>query len=161
MKKCVLILMVAGIATGSCKKRTGPPDVQPAQPDTSLAAQITMSAVINAEPWKTDSSYSYKILNSGNDSNSYNVLIQAIRVANGEVSTIKLNITDFKGKGTYPVNPPVTTATYYNGNNRHYALTGNINITADTGRLLSGTFNFTADNGTITVLDGQFKVALP
>lgn len=160
MKKLVFAIAVAGVVVaGACKKKPGPADVPTAKPDTSLAAQITMSAIINARPWKTDSSYSYKVQNSANDTLSYNLMIVATRVENNEVSTINLTINDFKGKGSYTINPPINTATYYNGNIRHYALSGNITITADTSRLLSGTFTFVAD--TVTVLDGQFKVAQP
>lgn len=160
MKKFVFaIAVVSVVMAGACKKKPGPIDVPSAKPDTSIAAQITMSALINARQWKTDSSYSYRVRNSANDTLSYNLMIVATRIANNEISTINLCINDFKGKGSYPINPPVNTATYYNGNMRHYALSGNITITADTGRLFSGTFSFGAD--TVNVLDGRFKVAQP
>ncbi|GAA4461134.1 hypothetical protein GCM10023093_05260 [Nemorincola caseinilytica] len=152
--------IIAGLAAmGACRKKKGPADVDTAKPDSSLLSQLNMSALVNTVEWKTDSAYSYKVVNSGGDTSIFNLMVIATQEKDNQRSTINISITDFKGKGTYKIDPPINTATYYSGNIRHYASTGNFVVVTDTGSLYKGTFNFVAD--TVSVIDGKFSIAKP
>ena len=154
---CLCLLLFAVIF--SCRKASGPADVRSAQQDNSIDSLLLMTASVNGVEWLTDSAYSYKVKKSNNDSASFNLKISATQIKNSQVSTITFDIADFSGVNEYPVNPPWNTATYYIGNVRHFATSGTIVVSSDTGNILSGTFNFVAD--TITVTNGTFNVALP
>ena len=118
-----------------------------------------MNATINGKNWKADSAFGYYINYSGNDSGVINLEIIATQSNNDTLSTIIFNITNYTGPNTYPINPPVNTATYYLGNNRFYADSGVITVTADTAYAITGTFHFTVD--TFRITNGTFNVALP
>lgn len=160
MNRLLLIALsffVLGI--GACKKTKGPDTVKSAQQDNSIDSMLLMTALIDGREWLTDSAYSYKVRSSGNDTGTYNLMISATRIKNDSASTITFNISGYTGKGNYSINPPYNTATYYSGNQRHFATSGLFTVLTDTGGVLAGTFRFTAD--TIIVMNGTFNVALP
>ncbi len=157
MYRLLVIFFMSGILLYACRKAKGPSDVPSIKPDSSLAAQLSMSALVNGATWKTDSAYSYKIERMDNDTAVWELMITATQRRGGLASTITFNINDFKGVGAYKVSPPSVTATYYNGNIRHFSSSGTITIQSDTSNLLSGVFNFVAD--TVSIVDGKFKVA--
>ncbi len=159
MKRLLFILVLLVIGVTSCKKNKGPKDVQSAQPDNGIDSILTMKALINGVDWSTDSAYSYKVKNSGNDTGIINLMVIATQNRNDTVSTITFTITGYEGVKEYIINPPTNTATYYSGNQRHYATSGSFDVKSDSGNILSGTFNFVAD--TIAATKGTFKVALP
>jgi len=145
------------IALASCKKASGPADGNSIQPNNHADSTVALSASINSTQWKTDSAYGYYVNYSGNDSTKYDLMIMAYQVSS--TTSMTICITNFTGVNEYPINPPLNTITYYVGNTRYYATTGQINITGNTYPSLTGTFNFTAD--TLTVSNGVFNVALP
>lgn len=160
MKRSFFIAgFIALVCAYGCKKAKGPANVPSAQTDNSVDTLLNMSAIINGEEWKTDSAYSYKILSSGNDSGVLNLMVISTQIKDNLATTIKFNITGYTGLKAYPINPPLTAATYYAGNERHAASSGSFNVQSDTANVLSGTFFFVAD--TIVVTNGTFKVALP
>jgi len=120
---------------------------------------VSMNALINGRTWQTDSAFGSYVRHSGNDSGVTNLMITATRKKNDSISTIVFNITSYTGRNTYTINPPINTATYYFGNSRHYATSGQIIITNDTGVALIGSFHFVADS--INVANGAFNVSLP
>lgn len=151
--------MIVLVATVACKKNKGPADGDTAKPDTSLLSQLKMTAKINNVEWQTDSAYSYRVKNSGADTSQYNLMLVGTKTSSSDYSTININITDYKGKGVYKIEPPINTITYYNNNIRHYASSGTFTVASVTDNLLSGTFSFVAD--TVTVKEGEFTVAKP
>ncbi len=161
MQKVLFVLTSVFVlaSLSACRKTKGPKSVPAVQPDTSINALITISARINGEEWSTDSAYSYRVKNSDNDTATSTLMVSAVRIKDGIGSNIVFNITNYNGKGTYMINPPINTAVYYVNNQRNFALSGQFIVTADTAGLLSGTFNFNAD--TIIVTNGNFKVAIP
>ncbi len=161
MKRLILCIPVfLFCAFFACKKAKGPANTKSVQPRNNLDSTVEMSATINGANWKTDSAYGYSVRYSGNDSNYTNLMITATKHDSVGPTTIKFSITRFEGPKTYPINPPVNTATYYDANNmRHYATSGSIVVVSDTAYALRGTFSFTAD--TVSVANGLFDVALP
>jgi hypothetical protein len=160
MKRLLFLFLLSISVMGmACKKAKGPKNVDSIKQDNSIDSLLLMTATVNGLPWQTDSAYSYRVKNSGNDSGSYNLLISATRIVNDSSTTISFNITGFTGVNDYVINPPVNTATYYIGTQRHFATSGVFSVKLDTGNVYSGTFYFTAD--TITVTNGTFNVALP
>lgn len=155
---CIAVFLFCAFI--ACKKAKGPSNTKSVQPRNNLDSTVEMSATINGANWKTDSAFGYSIKYSGNDSNYANLMITATKHDAGSPTTIKFNITRFEGPKTYPINPPINTATYYDaGNVRHYATSGSIVVASDTAYALRGTFSFSAD--TISVVNGIFDVALP
>lgn len=157
MNKLFAIIVFSGLAFYSCRKAKGPIDVPSIKQDSSLSAQLAMSALVNGANWKTDSAYSYKITRTDNDTAVWDLMVTATQRKTSAPSTITFSINNFRGVGEYKINPPFVTATYYNGNTRHFASSGTISVQADTASLLSGVFNFVAD--TVSIVDGKFKVA--
>ncbi|MCD6010806.1 MAG: hypothetical protein K0Q79_668 [Flavipsychrobacter sp.] len=160
MRLLVCIPVLAFCAFLACKKAKGPPNVVN-EPPKKFDSTVHMAASINGASWRTDSAYGYNVKYSGNDTGISNLLISATRyLDNNNFTTIKFNITRFEGPNTYPINPPINTATYYDANNvRHYATSGTIIVVSKTAYALTGTFSFTAD--TVSVANGEFDVALP
>ncbi len=160
MRRIVVIIIIFIIAaTGACRKKRGPANVDSIKQDNSIDSLLVMSALVNGIQWKTDSAYSYKVKNSANDTTTFSLLLSATQLKDGVASTITFNITDFKGPGNYNINPPVNTAAYYLGNIRHYGSAGTFSVLADTGGVLSGSFSFVAD--TVSIVNGSFTVAVP
>jgi len=160
MKRLFLIIPISlCIALPACKKVSGPADGNSIQPNNKLDSTIYMNATINGRKWQSDSVFSYSVKSSGNDSGIVNLEITGTQKVNDTANTIIFYISNYTGPNKYIINPPVNTATYYVGNNRHYASVGQVQITSDTAYALKGTFYFTAD--TITVTNGTFDVALP
>jgi hypothetical protein len=160
MKRIFFVIpVILFISFAACKKNRGPADGNSVQPNNHLDSMVSMSATINGQAWQTDSAFGSYVQQSGNDSGVVNLMITATREKNGSASTILFNITNFSGPTTYTINPPVNTATYYQGNTRYYATSGQIVVTNDTGVAIIGTFNFVAD--TVTITNGVFNVALP
>ena len=160
MKRFFLIVPIMLFAAFSaCKKAKGPADGKSVQPNNNLDSLVSMSASINGHPWQTDSVFGSYVQQSANDSGVVNLLIYATLKKNDSVSTIKFTITNFVGPNIYTINPPVNTATYYFGNTRYYATSGQIVVTSDTAYSIIGTFNFIADS--VTVAGGAFNVAMP
>jgi hypothetical protein len=160
MKKALLFGLLIAVAIGhGCRKAKGPANIKSAQPDNSIDSLLNMTADINGVRWETDSAYSYRVKNSGNDSNVINLMVIASRKKDSVTSTFKFNITNFTGIGNYPILPPMHTATYYYGSIRYFATSGMFTVIKDTGGVLSGTFHFIAD--TIDVSNGTFVLALP
>ncbi len=160
MTRLAFVSVFLFFAFVACRKAKGPPNARSVEPK-KLDSTVVMKATVNGAGWQTDSAYGYRVKYSGNDTGIANLLITATRKdANGNLTTIKFNITRFEGPDTYPVNPPVNTATYYDANNiRHYATSGTIVVATDTAYALRGTFTFTAD--TVSIANGYFDVALP
>lgn len=154
----IICIPVCLLVFPACRKAKGPANVGSVKPK-KLDSTVHMYATVNGAEWKTDSAYGYNVRNSGNDTGISNLLITATKYTSG-ISTIKFNITRYTGLGTYTINPPVNTATYYDANNmRHFATAGTIVFATDTAYALRGTFSFTAD--TVSVINGEFDVALP
>lgn len=120
---------------------------------------VSVSAVIDSQNWHTDSAYAYLIKPSGNDSLITGLMINCVKTTGNNAQSINFYLSNFSGPGTYLINPPYNTATYYIGTARNYATLGQIVITSDTAYSLIGTFNFIA--GTDTINDGVFNVAMP
>jgi len=160
MKRLFVVgIVLLFVAAGACKKAKGPANGKSVQPNNNLDSNVLMTAVINAVKWRSDSAFGYLVKTSGNDSGRANLMITATQKSTNNPTTITLIINNFTGPNTYSINPPVNTATYYIGNNRHYAILGKVIITSDTAYALKGTFNFVAD--TISVTNGVFNVARP
>jgi hypothetical protein len=106
MRRFLLILVLMFVGIAACKKNKGPASVPSAQPDNGVDSLLSMTAVINGVDWKTDSAYSYKIKNSGNDSGVINLMIVATQTKNDTVSTITFNLTDYTGIKDYAIDPP-------------------------------------------------------
>jgi len=149
---------MAAWAFASCKKNSGPADLPSVQQDNNLDTLVGMTATIDSSNWSTDSAHGYKI-HSYTDSGMVDLMITASRTANGVSSTIQLYISKYAGVGTYTIDPPSNTATYYNGSIRHFASTGQVAVTSDDQYGVVGTFQFVADS--ITVTNGKFNVASP
>src|ERR1019366_580119 len=126
------------------KKVKGPTNGNSVQPNNNLDSTVSMSAMINGINWQTDSAFGYNVKHAGNDSGGVNLLITATNKNHG-VSSITINITNYSGPNTYPVNPPLNTASYYLGNFRHYATHGQIIVKSDSAYAIRGTFTFIAD----------------
>jgi len=160
MKKALLFgLLIAAAIGHGCRKAKGPSNIKSAQTDNSIDSLLNMTADINGKRWETDSAYSYRVKNSGNDSNVINLMVIATRKTNSITSTLKFNITNFTGIGNYPILPPMHTATYYYGSMRYFATSGMFTVIKDSGGVMSGSYNFIAD--TINVTNGTFVLALP
>jgi hypothetical protein len=166
VRRLFAISVVLFIAFAGCKKASGPANGKSVQPNNHIDSTVAFNAMINNISWQTDSAFGYLVNNSANDSGIVNLMITAIRYSDTTPSTITFNITNYTGANTYTIDPPVNTATYYVGNNRHFAKSGSITIMvnqiivrSDTGYSLTGVFNFVAD--TIKVTNGAFNVAQP
>ncbi len=146
-------------AVCACKKASGPANGNSVQPNNNLDSLVSMSAVVNHQYWQTDSAFGYLVKTSSNDSGATSLLINAIQGSGSTAQTINLYITNYTGLGTYPINAPYTTATYYMGTTRHFATSGQVTIQSNINYSLIGTFSFVAD--TITVDSGVFNVAMP
>ncbi len=143
----------------ACSKTKGPANGKSVQPNNNLDTLVSMSALINSTSWQTDSAFGYQIKSSGNDSGVVNLMITATSYDGSVSNTITFNITNFTGTQTYTINPPLVTATYYIGNIRQYARSGQIIVSSNTAYGLIGTFNFRTDN--YNVVNGAFNVAQP
>ena len=147
------------IAFGACKKAAGPANAKSVQQNNNLDSNVAMSALINGENWHTDSVYGYRVASSGADSSVSLMITATQKNANGPASTIVFNISHYIGVTSYPINPPATSATYYIGNQRHFATSGQIIFTSDTAYALVGVFYFIADS--FMVEQGAINVARP
>ena len=151
----LLLLMVIA----ACKKVSGPANGHSVTPNNNLDSLVSISAVINGQKWKTDSVFANFIKYSGNDSLATSLSINASLRNSTDVQSFYFYITNFNGPGTYPINPPYNTATYYVGTTRNFATSGQIVIVSDVAYSLIGTFNFIANTDTVT--GGMFNAALP
>ncbi len=159
MKKVLtIIIALCCVVQFACKKRSGPANGNSVQPDNGLDSLVSMSASISGRSFSTDSVYGYLVKHIG-DTARINLLITGSQHRNDTASTISFTITDYAGIGTYPINPPYISATYYVGNIRHYATSGQIVVTSDTQYGVIGTFSFVADSTNVT--DGKFNAAKP
>ncbi len=145
-------------AVNACKKVSGPANGKSIQQNNKLDSLVFMGASINGVTWNADSAFAYSVKSSGNDSAMRNILINAVSTANGNNSTIQFNIYNYSGAAKYGVNPPLVTATYYIGTQRHFANYGYVDITSDTAHAMIGNFYFSADSFNI---NGSFNVATP
>lgn len=150
-----VLLAMAGVG---CKKTPAPSTTKSVQTNNNLDSLVFMSAVINGNEWKADSAFGYKVKSSGNDTSFTNLMITAIRKNNGNRSTITFVVSNYKGISRYNVNPPIVTATYYEGPLRHYATYGDVTITSVADYSLIGTFYFNCDS---LAVNGSFNVAMP
>lgn len=149
----IFILLIGACGYTACKKSdTAAPVVVPPV-DTIV---IYMSASINGSTWNSSSSYGTTIVASGGGSSQSNLTIIGKTKVNSVGSEISLLLSNYTGVGTYTIAPPFITATYYTGNQRHYATSGQVTITKDSSTYLMGTFDFTSD--TTHVANGQFTV---
>jgi len=160
MKRTLIVIAVSlfGMFV-ACKKNKGPEQANSVQPNNNIDSLVSMSATINGVFWQTDSAFGSYVLHSNNDSGVVDLYITATRKKKDSTSTIVFNLTNYTGNGTYAINPPLNTATYYEGNIRHYARSGEVVVTSDSGIAIVGSFSFIAD--TIRVDNGAFNVALP
>jgi len=161
MKRLLLIIpLFVCMAMPACKKASGPADGNSVQQNNNLDSTLSMNALINGGNWQTDSVFAYYVQYSGNDSGEMGLQITASRTIHDSATSFIFYITNYTGPNTYPINPPINTATYYSyGNIRNYADSGQIVITSDTAYALKGTFYFVAHTYTIT--GGTFNAALP
>ncbi len=154
MRYIVFFILFTSLGFFACKKVKGPGSTNAI--NTNTDSTVFMTTTINGSKWTTDSTTGYTIQLSGNDSGFYDYNIIATNRQNS--TSINLYITSFTGIGTYLINPPAVTATYYDAANmRHFASSGQIAITVDSGNAITGTFNFVAD--TINAVNGSFNVA--
>ncbi len=160
MKRTLIVVAVSllGVCV-ACKKTKGPKQANSVQPNNNIDSNVSMSAMINGRYWQTDSAFGSYVIHSNNDSGVVDLYIVATRKKTDSTSTIVFNLTNYTGNGTYTINPPLNTATYYEGNTRHYARSGEVVVTIDSGIAIIGYFSFLAD--TIKVDNGAFNVALP
>ncbi|MES2703458.1 MAG: DUF6252 family protein [Bacteroidota bacterium] len=160
MKKLLILSIPAALLwCTACKKSSSLASGTSVQQNNNADSFVTLTAKINGTSWKADSVYAYSVRSSANDSGVVSLMITAVKKNSGTPQTLILNITNYRAPLTYPINPPVNTATYYIGNARHYATTGEIVVTSRVDRSLKGTFHFTADS--ISVESGEFNVYLP
>lgn len=158
MKKFLFIALSVALVAAGCSKKKGLVAERSVQQNNYLDSAVGMVAKIGNTAWQTDSVYSYRIQYGGN-SPMYDMYITGWARNNDSPSTISFTIVNYTGPKSYTIAPPQVSATYYVGNDRHYATLGSINITSDSPNVVTGTFNFTAD--TIIVSDGSFNVARP
>ncbi len=119
---------------------------------------VIMYATLDSAVWQADS-VSGLLIPIGNDSGHYNLSITAKKAANSTV--MNLYIGHYNGMGTYTINPPSVTATFYSGGKRHYALSGTIAISNDSTADMQGTYNFIADSASgLKVSNGVFRFPL-
>lgn len=149
---------MACIVQVACKKKASPANGNSVQPDNGKDTLVNMTTKINGADWQTDTAYGYKIKYNG-DSIKTDLLVTATQTRRSPVSTITFILTNYTGPGLYQVNPPWVSATYYEGNNRHFAASGQISVESETEYGIIGTFNFIADSTNVT--DGVFNVAQP
>jgi hypothetical protein len=156
MKYIFLLFILALTVTGTSCKKSGPG--KPAAPDTTVPFPIYINASINGVTWNADSSIG-NLITYPNDSERYNLSFTATKIVNGVGTEMDLYITNYTGVGSYVINPPAVTATYYVNAVRHFATSGQIDI--DTVRSIDtviGDFNFVADS--ITVTNGAISMVL-
>ncbi len=159
MKRYIILLVLAiACVAGSCKKKKGLTPTRSVQQNNNLDTLVGMSAKIDGESWQADSVFGYRV-NYGADTGRMDLYVTATNTRNDTNRTISFTITNYTGVNTYRIDPPIVSATYYIGNERHYATGGSIVVTSDDQYGVIGTFNFTAD--TIIVTDGVFNVAKP
>lgn len=160
MKKIFSVVLMGALMLGCvcCKKKSnsGP---APVDQNNGLDEKIMMHATINGKQWQSDSAFSYRVKNSGNDSGSASIMISATKKDDKPLTTITFNVMNFKGQNVYPIDPPYVSATYYIGSTRFQATSGEIVFKNDTGKTLRGTFTFSTDS--IKVTNGTFTVAMP
>jgi hypothetical protein len=158
MKKYIIIVLVlTAIGWGGCKKGgSAPLPPAPHIPDST----VLMYATIDTFLWSADS-VNGLLIPFGNDSGHYNLSITAKKASGGSISVIYLYITNYTGIGSYNINPPSVSATYYAGSARHYALSGQVSITNDSTADMQGTFSFVADSANgLNVSNGIFRFPL-
>jgi hypothetical protein len=151
-----VIILSLGLA--ACSKVHGPANGNSIQANNHQDSLVFMSAIVNGLDWRTDSAFGYSIRNSANDSTVFTLEVTATQMKNGQASTIQFDIPRFTGPSTYNINPPLITASYYEGTTRNYATSGTITVTDTSYFSLIGNFNFST--GTVNVT-GQFNVAKP
>lgn len=154
-----IVLIVLCAAGGACKKAKGPTNATSIKADNNLDSALLLKSTIDGRNWFADSAYAYLVKNSGNDSTRVNILITATRQIKDSVSTISFYISNYIGVSTYPIEPPVNTATYYDGARRHYATSGVLVVSSISANSFKGTFSFIADS--IEVDGGYFSIARP
>ncbi len=142
-----------------CSKQSGPANVPSVQQNNKLDTLVHMGAKINGVSWLTDSVYSNFITRPSDDSGVHDLEVTSVNRNGGDVSSINFHISNYTGVGTYIVNPPLVSVTYYNAQGRHFATSGQITVASDTLYAIIGTFNFTAD--TVIVTQGEFNVQSP
>jgi hypothetical protein len=152
----VIFAILAYLASGACKKASGPADGKSVQPNNHLDSTVVDSANINGTVWKTDSAFGYYVTYAGNDTGRSDLMIIANQKNSN--SSMTMYITNFAGVGNYPINPPLVSITYYINNKQYYGTSGTIAIDSVRYPILVGTYNFTADTLNVT---GGFNVALP
>lgn len=155
---CQAVLLVCVLAYG-CRKAKGPADVRSAQQNNNLDSATLMSAMVNGQPWKTDSAFSYRVASSANDSGVMNLQVIATGEASSMPGSIIINISNYHGISSYNIEPPLNNATYYSNNRRFYATSGSFDVSKDSGNVISGTFSFIAD--TVAVTNGKFSLVSP
>jgi len=156
--KNIIILFISVLfllPTTGCKKTK---KSAPIVTDTIDPYPRFFTAQINGVPWVADSCIG-NIIEYPNDSGKYNLTFTATKIVNGVGTEMDMFVTNFTGVGSYNINPPAVTATYYVNTVRHYATSGSINITLDdSSDTLNGNFNFVADS--LTVDSGAISIVL-
>ncbi len=142
----------------ACKKKSGPANGNSVQQDNSLDSLVGMTAKVNGGGFSTDSVYGY-LVRSHVDSGKVDFLVTGSLRKNDTPSTITFTITNYVGPKTYSVSPPTVSATYYLGNERHFATAGRIVVSSHSEYGVIGSFYFTADSTNIS--EGAFNVAMP
>ena len=151
MKYVVTLLSLFVVFGTACKKKSNgaPPVVTPPAMKTD-----SLSAVINSVSWITYSATS-NLIPSTADSGAYNLQISGTTQLGSATSTMTIYVTNYKGPASFGLTPPAVSITYYVGSARHYATSGNLNITADSTSFI-GNFYFTADS--INAVSGVFAI---
>ena len=157
MKNLAAVILLT-LVFFACKKQSDPLDQPSIQQNNRLDTLVSFSGKINGAAWHTDSAIAYKVAYAY-DTSKYNILINAVNKSTDTPTTISFSISNFIGAHTYTINPPLISATYYQGSQRHLATSGQIVVTLDSNYAIIGTFNFVADS--INVTQGVFNVETP
>jgi len=151
MKKYALFaLLLLSIGLTFCKKKS---NKGPAASGGPSLDSIYMHATVNGTPWRADTAAGYSVTGSANN---YQTGISITATQKSTASQVVLYITNYGGVGTYNIDPPSVTATYYVGNKRYYASSGQIIITNTPQYFVQGTYSFVADS--INITGGTFTV---
>jgi len=153
-----ILFFILTMLVFACKKQPDPLDLPSVQPDNRLDTLVTFSATVNGKTWQTDSVEANNVAYSI-DTTKANLLVTAKRIANDTTTIITFSIAQFSDTGIYVINPPAISATYYIGTQRHYATSGQIEITSYANYAIIGTIIFVADS--IVVTNGTFNVQQP
>ena len=151
-------MLLLAVIQLSCKKKANTGTGYSVKPPKGLDTLVAMTSKVNTGSWTGDSVSAVKSI-SRVDSTKVDLIVTGTAGKNSSASTITFTITNYTGPNTYNIDPPYTSATYYQGTVRHYASSGQVIVSSDDPYGVIGTFSFTADSFAVT--DGNFNAAQP